>query len=320
METVARMGGFVLGKIAVAVDQALARRAATGAPGRTAGRLVARGDGWSVEDMMCTLGPADRPFEERHAEVSIGVVVAGSFQYRSPLGRELMTPGSFLLGNPGQCFECGHQHGAGDRCVAFRYAPDYFGRLTADTGAPRGQRSFRVPRLPPLRELSRLVVRASAGVVASIDVAWEELAIQVAAAAIQLAGALPDDRSNAPAGAVTRVTRSVRTIERDPGVRWTLQQLATDAGLSPFHYLRTFRQLTGVTPHQFILRARLREAATRLVREKAKVIDIALDSGFADISNFNRAFRAEFGVAPEGYRRPVGTLVAKPPLGAAKPP
>ncbi len=309
-----------MGKIAVDLDHALARRATSGAPGRTAGKLVARGDGWSVDDVMCTLGPADRPFEERHAQVSIGVVVVGSFQYRTPLGRDLMTPGSFLLGNAGQCFECGHEHAAGDRCVAFRYAPDWFDGFAADAGATRGQRRFRVSRLPPLRELSALVARAVAGVVACSDVAWEELAIQVAATAIRVAGGVRHDRPTAPAGALARVTAGVRSIERDPAARWTLHQLATDAGLSPFHYLRTFQQLTGVTPHQFVLRARLREAATRLAQDKAKVIDIALDSGFGDISNFNRAFRAEFGVAPEGYRRQVGTLVAKPPLRAAKTP
>ena len=134
----------------------------------------------------------------------------------------------------------------------------------------------------------------------------EELAVQVAATAVRLAGDLQHDHRQAPPGVVTRVTRSVRTIERDPGARLTLHQLATDTGLSPFHYLRTFQRLTGVTPHQFILRARLREAATRLVRERAKVIDIGLESGFGDISNFNRSFRAEFGVAPEAYRRQVG--------------
>ena len=309
-----------MGKIAVDLDHALARRATSGAPGRTAGQLVARGDGWSVDDVMCTLGPADRPFEERHAQVSIGVVVVGSFQYRTPLGRDLMTPGSFLLGNAGQCFECGHEHAAGDRCVAFRYAPDWFDGLAADAGATRGQRRFRVSRLPAVRELSALVARAAAGVVASSDVAWEELAIQVAATAIRVAGGVRHDQPKAPRGALARVTASVRSIERDPAARWTLPRLATDAGLSPFHYLRTFQQLTGVTPHQFVLRARLREAATRLAQDRAKVIDIALDSGFGDISNFNRAFRAEFGVAPEGYRRQVGTVVAKPPLRAAKTP
>ena len=294
-----------MGKIAVDLvdlEQALARRAVSGAAGRTAGRLLARGDGWSVDDVICTFGPADRPFEERHAAVSIAVVVAGSFEYRSSFGSALMTPGSFLLGNSGQCFECGHAHAAGDRCVAFRYAPGYFERLAADVGAPRGERGFRISRLPPLRESAALVARAATGVVTSLDGSWEELALRVAGTALRLASGLPRNRGTVPAGAVRRVTSSVRAIERQPGARWSLGDLAAGARLSPFHYLRTFRQLTGVTPHQFILRARLREAASRLVRERTRVIDIALGSGFGDISNFNRSFRAEFGAAPEAYR------------------
>ena len=82
----------------------------------------------------------------------------------------------------------------------------------------------------------------------------------------------------------------------------TLGSLAREAGLSPYHFLRTFQRLTGVTPHQYVLRARLREAAMRLAVEHARVIDIALDCGFGDVSNFNRAFRAEFGVSPRVYR------------------
>ena len=265
-----------MGKIAVELDGALARRAASGAPGRTAGRLLARGDGWSVEDVICTFGPVDRPFEERHLEVSIGVVVAGSFEYRSPLGSALMTPGALLLGNAGQCFECGHAHASGDRCVAFRYAPSYFERLAADVGARGGERSFRISRLPPLRESAVLVARAATGVLVSGDGSWEELALRVAGTALRLAGGAPRDQATAPVGAARRVTSSVRAIERQPGARWTLGDLAAGARLSPFHYLRTFRQLTGVTPHQFVLRARLREAATRLVRERTRVIDIAL--------------------------------------------
>lgn len=279
-------------------------REASGAPGRTTSRAIAgeAGDGWSVEEVLCTFGPADRVFEERHTGVSIGVVIAGSFQYHSPLGRALLAPGSFLLGNAGQCFECGHEHASGDRCVAFRYAPDYFDRLAADAGVPPGERRFRTPRLPPLRALSPLVARATTGIEDLAAVSWEGLALQVAATALRLAGG-PPPPAGPPAGALARVTRSVRAVARQPGARWSLHQLAREAGLSPFHYLRTFRHLTGVTPHQFILRARLREAATRLAQEPTKVIAIALDAGFADVSTFNRSFRAEFGRAPLAYRR-----------------
>jgi AraC family transcriptional regulator len=125
-------------------------------------RLLGQGDGWAVADVVCASGPRDRPFEERHENAAVAVVAAGSFQYRSTTGRSLMTPGSLLLGNPGQAFECGHEHGEGDRCVSFWYAPDYFERVAADAGARGARLGFRVPRLPPLRALSRLVAQACA--------------------------------------------------------------------------------------------------------------------------------------------------------------
>ena len=83
-----------MAKIAVEFERALARRAVNGSPGRTTARVLAQGDGWTVADVVCTSGPRDHPFEERHAHVNIAIVAAGSFQYRSAAGRALMTPGA----------------------------------------------------------------------------------------------------------------------------------------------------------------------------------------------------------------------------------
>ena len=215
-----------------------------------------------------------------------------------------MTPGALMLGNPGQCYECGHDHGRGDRCVAFWYEPDYFERLARDMG-PRGARvGFRVQRLPPLRLFSRLIARAADGAMGSPDTAWEEIGVALAAGASGAgAGTGGRDARGLPPNAVARVTQTVRLIERHPDARLTLARLARDARLSPYHFLRTFERLTGVTPHQFILRARLREAALALASEAKSVLDTAFDCGFGDVSNFNRAFRAEFGVSPREYRR-----------------
>jgi AraC-like DNA-binding protein len=291
-----------LGKIAGDLQRALLRRAESGAPGRTLGTRIATGESWSVADVVCTSGPADRPFEERHDDVSIAVVVAGSFQYRTPNGHEMMTPGSLFLGNAGECFQCGHEHAAGDRSIAFSYAPDFFERIAADAGAPRGTRSFQTPRLPPLPALSPLASRVTAGAALALDLSWEEMAVALAATAVRVSAGLAPSRGRVTSTAIARVTESVRRIANDPGAPWTLAQLAADAGHSPYHYLRTFRQVTGVTPHQFVLRARLREAALRLLTDDARVIAIAYAAGFGDVSNFNAAFRAEFGVSPREYR------------------
>src|SRR5262245_53240306 len=151
---------------------------------------MASGAGWKVADVLCTSGPQDRPFEERHTPYTIAIVVAGSFQYRSPLGHGLMTPGALLLGNAGHCYECGHRHGEGDRCISFYYQPEYFERLAMDAGAGRAGVRFTVPRLPPLRPLASVVARAAAGAAGAPGIAWEELAVRVASGAVTLAAGL----------------------------------------------------------------------------------------------------------------------------------
>jgi AraC-like DNA-binding protein len=78
--------------------------------------------------------------------------------------------------------------------------------------------------------------------------------------------------------------------------------MARIAGLSRYHFLRTFKAVTGITPHQWLLRARLRDAARRLATSRDPVTEIALDVGFEDLSNFIRSFRSEFGVSPSRYR------------------
>jgi AraC-like DNA-binding protein len=290
--------GRFLAKIAVT---------STKAAGPMTRRVLARGEGWTVADVVCGAGPDHRVVEEQHENVSIAIVIGGSFQYESTGGRELMTPGSLLLGNPGQCFECGHEHGVGDRCIAFTYDPSYFARLAEEVGT--GPRLARL-RVPPVRELSRLVARACAALPAgkkdkrtALD--WEEIGLELAARTLEVAST-NTPRSKASPAAEARVTRIVRAIESSPERQHELAALAEEAKLSRYHFLRVFQQLTGVTPHKYILRARLRRAATRLVVEPGQVLDIALDCGFGDVSNFNHAFRAEFGVSPRAYRKDPG--------------
>src|SRR5919108_77108 len=88
---------IVLVKIAAELNQALMRRAVYGTTGIPSARVLARGEGWSVADVLCTSGPSDRRFEEQHDEISIAIVAAGKVLYRTTTGHALMTPGSILL-------------------------------------------------------------------------------------------------------------------------------------------------------------------------------------------------------------------------------
>jgi AraC-like DNA-binding protein len=82
----------------------------------------------------------------------------------------------------------------------------------------------------------------------------------------------------------------------------SLADLAAIAGMSKYHFLRVFRRLTGVTPHQYLISARMRRAALELASSRRPVLNVALDSGFGDLSTFNKRFRATFGSTPTRYR------------------
>jgi AraC family transcriptional regulator len=276
---------------------ALARKARSGEPGTNTGTVVATGASWKVVDIVCTSGPRDPSFVERQASVCISLVLSGTFLYRTDRRSSLMSAGALILGNAEQPFECSHEHGEGDRCLSFQFDPELFARLAYDAGAPRFR--FDRDRLPPLRPLAPLTTRARMATARGDSL--EEIGLDLAAAVIH--GTANGSRTaSAASGDPGRIARVLRCLEAATAERHALSDLARTASLSPYHFLRVFKAVTGVTPHQWILRARLREAAHRLVTSRVPVTEIALEVGFDDLSNFIRTFRAEFGVPPSRYR------------------
>src|SRR4029434_6883876 len=93
-----------------------------------------------------------------------------------------------------------------------------------------------------------------------------------------------------------------RASARQPDEHLGLNALAREAAMSPYHFLRTFRRMTGMTPHQYVLHTRLHRAARRLRAGADPVSMIAFEAGFNDLATFNRRFRRVIGMTPSAFR------------------
>src|SRR5438876_1815654 len=83
----------------------------------------------------------------------------------------------------------------------------------------------------------------------------------------------------------------------------SLDEMAQAVGLSTAHFARMFRKSTGDTPHQFVLRQRLKRAKAMLRAPDARVLDVAVACGFKTQQHFAQVFRGVWGVSPTEYRQ-----------------
>ena len=192
-----------------------------------------------------------------------------------------LVAGSILVGRPGDEYVCTHDHHAcGDECLSFHLSPgvveaigerasDLAHRRRAAAARADGARRARAGRRgrPQRRRTRRGRAAACRSLRRDLSRARAKALRDAACAAI---AAAPSRR------------RSGSTRNAHEAI--DLEGAAREAGLSPFHFLRLFRDVLGVTPHQYLVRARLRHAARLLADEDRSITDIALDVGLRAIS------------------------------------
>lgn len=251
-----------------------------------------RGEHVRVVDYRCTLGPRDAPAAtEVHAGYSLSYVKRGTFGCRAHGERFELVTGSFFIGRPGAEYVATHDHGCGDECLSFQLSEDFVDALGARTAG-----AWDRVAVPPLAKLLVIAERYP-------GLAGDELGMLLTERFLEIVADRPARTVRPSPVDRRRAVRAATWLDAHAASAVTLADAAREAGLSAFHFLRVFASVFGVTPHQYVVAARLRRAATLLSSTDDPITSIAYAVGFNDLSNFVRTFRAAAGVTPRVFRR-----------------
>jgi AraC-like DNA-binding protein len=250
----------------------------------------------SVSEFRCSAAPGDKPFAEQYACHSISYVRKGSFGCHSHGRFFELVAGSILVGHPGDEFMCTHDHVCGDECLSFFLDPELVEAI--------GDRKdvWQIGAVPPLPELMVLGELAQAAACGRSDVGLDEVGQLFASRFVEMVSGRSPKVAPAKVRDRRRAVETALWIDAHSHRAINLEDVAAQADISPFHFLRLFSSVLGVTPHQYLLRSRLRHAARLLADDDRPVTDIAYDVGFGDLSNFVRTFHRAAGVSPGKFR------------------
>jgi len=250
----------------------------------------------SVFEYRCQAHVGDKPFAEHHEAYSLAYVRKGAFGYRVGKRHHELVAGALLIGRPGDDYACSHDHVCGDECLSFSFTPE----LVETMG---GKVAWRTTGVAPQAELMVLGEIAQAAADGHSDMALDEIGLLMAARFLRLTQGQVNDSEMPAAQDRRRAVEAALWIDANCAQPIDLDAAAQQVGLSPFHFLRLFRKVLDVTPHQYLLRARLARAARLLADDAQPITNIAYDVGFGDLSNFVRSFRRAAGVSPRDFRK-----------------
>jgi AraC family transcriptional regulator len=252
--------------------------------------------GLFVQDYRCELGPGATSFTEIHQGYSIAYVRSGSFGYLSHGRAHELVAGSLLIGHPGDEFVCTHDHVCGDECLSFHFTEE-----AADSfeGGAEVWRAGALPPLPEIMVIGELAQSAASGGELGVD----EAGVMLASRFVRVVSGRESSASRASEQDRRRAVEVAVWLDENSSDSIDLEAAADEAGLSTFHFLRVFTSVLGVTPHQYLVRSRLRRAARLLASEDRAITDVAYDVGFGDLSNFVRTFGRAAGASPREFRR-----------------
>lgn len=102
-----------------------------------------------------------------------------------------------------------------------------------------------------------------------------------------------------------RIRRAVEMMHAHMDRELPLEELASAAYLSPFHFARLFKKLTGTSPHAYLAALRVERAKQLLAETDLSISELSARVGYASPSHFSKAFRQATGMTPRAFRAAV---------------
>lgn len=243
-----------------------------------------------------------------HEEYSFGLTLAGEQHFASEGAFFRSRPGHIIQFNPDQAHD-GHA-GTQDKLHYHMLYIDegYLNSLAQALGVAPGQSLRARQTLIRHRQLHTSIGQLCQMVIHDIGsgMALEQKLIELVTeflrqntASSETVGATP---STLPSRQDSLIERAREFIRHNLRQNLTLEEISATAHLSKYHFLRLFKQQTGMTPHQYLFSCRL-SAVRHAVEGGEGLTAIAHSFGFTDLSHFNRRFKKVYGMTPHQYQQ-----------------
>lgn len=234
-----------------------------------------------------------------HEEYIIGVIVQGVEEIKCRGTAHAAPAGSVILINPGEPHSNYSINAQGFTYRTFYPSAKLIEQLSREVAGRAGPPRFPAPvvrRSPVFDSLLRLHIRLE-----QTGSALEQESEFVAVMARLFASHGAGGAHALPGAAGHRYVRLAREyLEANYAENISLRRLAAVCDISPFHLLRTFREVVGLPPFEYQTQLRISQAK-KLLREGWSIADAAAETGFADQSHLTRHFKRVVGLTPGKY-------------------
>lgn len=246
-----------------------------------------------VSMLRCMPDGLGRSCEKCAVDNQLVFVTRGAFIKHTGKAARVVNANEPAFFRAAETYRSSHLDPGGDTCAVFGFSDD----VISEASAGAGSACAGVDRLGLHARVLRIVTALHNQEADAL--ALEEASLDILG--LFLRSQSDDRRSGASAQALVRDVEAQLTADHSRA--WSLTELSHQFRRTPFYLTRSFRSLTGVPLHRYLMDLRLGDALGRLAEGEQDLAALALDLGFASHAHFSTAFKKRLGSSPSSFRQ-----------------